>query len=227
VVVLLDREHLVQAMLVGEGKSFDLPTGRAILQHAAKSLAVRMAIEDYFARVGKAATRQADLRRKNYIRLLETLEREQLDYSPTPKAVIFNRNLACQFWWPAYDRSGVPASFAIVGRIGKLRTAGTGPGEFAEVLAGMDGIRLFAADPGEREGQWTLRKLDGGKEPLERSRAVVDEAGWVAKQEERGSLVFASLEFSFDEKPMDLSGWLDNLERVAKQSARAGLVEAA
>ena len=227
VVVLLDREHLVQAMLVGEGKAFDLPMGRAILQHAAKSLAVRMAIEDYFARVGKAAARQADLRRKNYIRLLETLEREQLDYSPTPKAVIFNRNLACQFWWPAYDRSGVPASFAIVGRIGKLRMAGAGPGEFAEVLAGMEGIRLFAADPGEREGQWALRKLDGGKEPLERSRAVVDEAGWVAKQEERASLVFASLEFSFDDKPMDLSGWLDNLERVAKQSARAGLVEAA
>lgn len=223
VYVFLHRDSLIQALLIGERKVLRPDAGLALLSGLPEGYRLTTPLEDYFRSVSQALQAQSEQRRKHYLTLLETLQREELDYTPTPRVVVFNPNLAGQFSWPAFDRSGVPLHFAIAGCLGTLRQ--TDPAAWKQLEASFPGMRLIAAEPDG--SQWRWRALDSPAALPARTLALLADTAWTAAEgESAGPLAFATLEFSFADGTPDLSQWLNALETVGRQAEARGWIAA-
>jgi hypothetical protein len=196
-VVLEDRERLLQALYFGAPLKNGAAIAREILHTAVESYVLRQPLDSYFRQVNLAVDAMAQARRQRYLELLETLQTEGLDYSPAPRVVRFNPNLVCRFYWPAYDRSGVPLEICFVARLG--------------IPSGPVGK---AIDATFQDGQLVIVNRDEKSRPAELARA----AGW----EEEG-IAIASLSFTFTEEIPSLSRWLDEVEAASREGMRVGL----
>lgn len=203
-VVLEDRERLLEAIYFGRAVKGavkgEVAIAKEILRNAVESYILRQPLDAYFRQVNLGVEAMAQGRRKHYTDLLETLQAEGLDYSPAPLLVRFNRNLVCRFYWPAYDRSGVPLEISFAARLG------------------------VPLKPMEEDLKSKLRVgelIVLGKEAKGREADLARDAGWVEE-----SVAVAGLSFSFSEEIPDLSGWLDDVEALSREGARRELWEA-
>lgn len=221
VYVYVHRDSLIEAMLLGEHSVLRPESALAVLSALPEGYRLTTPLEDYFHSVSTALATQAEQRRKHYLALLETLQKEELDYTPTPRVVVFNPNLAGQFYWPSFDRSGVPLHFAIAGRLGILKSDNATAWKQLESF--FPGMRLSAAEPDGASWRW--RSL-GSPQPLPaRTLSLLADTGWApAQRESDDKLAFASLEFSFAHGSPDLSQWLNALEAVGRQAESLGLI---
>ncbi len=220
VVVMIDRETLLQAVLLGERSVLQAEVARQVLNELRSGFRLDQSLDDYFNQASKAVQSSADLRRKHYLALLETLQREELDYTPTPRVVVFNSNLAGQFWWPVFDRSGVPTHFVIAGRLGNLLRAD--PAAWKRLEESFPGMRLVTAD--QEVEKWRWKSLTTQAPVPARTISLLFDTGWVTQSENNAKQAFAALEFSFSAEAPGLSEWLNALEDVGKEAVSAGLV---
>jgi hypothetical protein len=218
--VMVDRESLVQALLLGERQALQEEVAQRVLSDMRTELRVKEPLEDYFHKIGKDVQSSSDQRRKNYLALLETLQREELDYTPTPRVVVFNANLAGQFWWPLFDRSGVPSYFAIAGRLGQIQKNSQEEWKRLEDL--FPGMRIIAAVPAANS--WNWQGLASTQALPERATRLLQDTNWLVLNDTAPAQVFAVLEFPFSTQVPDLSQWLNALEAVGKHAERNGLV---
>ena len=221
VLVMADRAALLQVMLLGTNAVLRQDAARQVMNDLRLSYKLLQPLDDYFYRTNKAVQLLADSRRKNYLDLLEALQKEELDYTPTPRVVVFNPNLAGQFWWPVFDRSGVPAHFTIAGRLGGLRRDETVPWKKLEDLfAGMRLCEVQAKEVGTL--QW--KSLSGTAPVTSRTQSLLLDTGWIGQNEAAAREAFATLEFSFSTPIPNLSQWLNALETTGKQAEAGGLI---
>ena len=221
VLVMADREALLQVMLLGTNEVLTDAAALQVMHDLRASYKVTQPLDDYFYQTSKAVQSLAESRRKNYLGLLETLQREELDYTPTPRVVVFNPNLAGQFWWPVFDRSGVPVHFAIAGRLGDLRHEESLPWKKLEDL--FDGMRLCEVQTKEVKA-WQWKSLSGSGTVTPRTQSLLLDTGWIAQGEGEARQAFATLEFSFSTSIPNLSLWLNALESTGKQAEANGLI---
>jgi len=200
-IVVEDREKLLEGLVLASGPQKNVGVIKEILREATGSYILRQPLDSYFRQAGTAAEAMAKARRVRYLELLERLQAEGLDYSPTPRVVRFNPNLVCRFYWPPYDRSGVPLEIAFAARLGYLRRSIT-----TELSSALSSGKLFSL----------------AKEEQGRIADLAREAGWG----EEGVAV-AGLSFSFSDAIPDLSLWLDQVEAVSKEGLRLGVWEVA
>jgi hypothetical protein len=197
VVVVTDRQRLRQVLTAG----LKPEVGVGIALEMLDSFVTKGDFAAYFARREEEEKAAVAVRRKHYQALLATLEREELDYSPTPKVVVFNANLACQFYWGMFDRSGVPLRMTIVGRLGELAPLAKGDA-LGMTVDEFDGTR------------WSMK--DGEVEK------VVAATRWRAVEGGARRVGYLGLSFGFDETPPDLSAWLNELERMERDARMKG-----
>jgi len=214
---LNDRETLLQVLILGDRQVLEPAVAPAVLDLVKQEYRLRVQLEDQFGKLTREVQARAEARRAPYLRLLETLQREELDYTPTPRVVIFNRNLAGQFWWPRFDRSGVPSHFTIAGRLGKLESEDRDLWQKLEEF--FPGTRLVAAKPAGEDWDWVGLATEG--QIGRRMQALLVDTRWANPEE---SQAFAVFEISFGAGPADLSEWLTALESIGKQAERLGLV---
>jgi hypothetical protein len=220
VMVMVDRESLIQALLLGERSVLEAEVARQVLTDLRSGFRLEKPLDDYFHKVNQSVQASADLRRKNYLALLEILQKEELDYTPTPRVVVFNANLAGQFWWPLFDRSGVPSHFAIAGRLGNLKK--TEPAVWQRLEALFPNMRLVTAE--QEAEKWQLKSLSGAGAISTRTASLLLDTRWAAQSDNNAKQAFATLEFPFTSEPPNLSDWLNALEAVGKQALSQGLV---
>lgn len=220
VMVMVDRESLLQALLLGERSVLEAEVARQILSDLRSGFRLDKPLDDYFHKVNQAVQASADLRRKHYLALLEFLQKEELDYTPTPRVVVFNANLAGQFWWPLFDRSGVPSHFAIAGRLGNLKKTDTAVWQRLEAL--FPNMRLATAE--QEAEKWQLKSLSGPGAVSARTASLLLDTRWAGQSENNAKQAFATLEFPFTSEPPNLSDWLNALEAAGKQALSQGLV---
>ncbi len=220
VMVMVDRESLLQALLLGERSVLEAEVARQVLSDLRSGFRLDKPLDDYFHKVNQAVQASADLRRKHYLALLEMLQKEELDYSPTPRVVVFNANLAGQFWWPLFDRSGVPSHFAIAGRLGNLKKPDTAVWQRLEAL--FPNMRLASAEQEAEKWQW--KSLSGAGAVSARTASLLLDTRWAGQSENNAKQAFATLEFPFTSEPPNLSDWLTALEAAGKQAISQGLV---
>jgi hypothetical protein len=219
VYVYVHRDSLIEAMLIGERKVLNAAAALAVLSALPEGYRLTTPLEDYFRSVSKVLQTQSEQRRKQYLSLLETLQKEELDYTPTPRVVVFNSNLAGQFFWPAFDRSGVPLYFAIAGRLGIVRKKD--PEAWKQLEGSFPGMRLVAAEAAS--DAW--RPLAGPQPLPARTLSLLADTGWAQENRESGSsLAFATLQFSFTGGAPNLSDWLNSLEAAGRQAEALGLI---
>jgi hypothetical protein len=218
--VMVDRESLIQALLLGERSVLEAEVARQVLTDLRSGFRLEKPLDDYFHKVNQSVQASADLRRKNYLALLEILQKEELDYTPTPRVVVFNANLAGQFWWPLFDRSGVPSHFAIAGRLGNLKK--TEPAVWQRLEALFPNMRLVTAE--QEAEKWQLKSLSGAGAISTRTASLLLDTRWAAQSDNNAKQAFATLEFPFTSEPPNLSDWLNALEAVGKQALSQGLV---
>jgi hypothetical protein len=217
VFILLDRENLIEALILGDQTVLTAGTARRVLSDVRDGYRVAAPLEDYFHQINQAVQSHAEVRRKNYLALLDTLQKEELDYTPTPRVVVFNPNLAGQFWYPPFDRSGVPTHFAITGRLGKLLSGNANAWKKLEPF--FPGMRFVAGQPEGNSVRWSPL---GSPTPLSaRTLSLMNDTRWADTPEQQA---FATLEFSFASGIPDLSLWLNALEVAEKQAEAQGLV---
>lgn len=221
VLVMADREALLQIMLLGRNEVLTEDASMQVMNDLRVSYKVTQPLDDYFYQTNKAVQALAESRRKNYLGLLEALQKEELDYTPTPRVVVFNPNLAGQFWWPVFDRSGVPVHFAIAGRLGDLRQEESLPWKKLEDL--FDGMRLCEVQTQEVKA-WHWKSLSGAGVVTPRTQSLLLDTGWIAQGEGTPRQAFATLEFSFLAPIPNLSLWLNALEATGKQAEATGLI---
>ena len=221
VYTMSDRQTLLEAVLIGENAALPAAVAREVLSDLRGNYLVVAPLDDYFRQAKAAMQRDADGRRKNYVTMLQVLQREELDYTPTPRVVVFNKNLAAQFWWPLFDRSAVPSYFAIAGRLGRVLTKDMAA--WKHIASDEGGISVVSVSGAlGQPWQWTL--LSGGATLGTRTQALLQDSGWLGAAiggEEQG---FATLEFPFDRPIPDLSRWLDSVEKLAKRAEADGMV---
>lgn len=221
VYTMSDRKTLIEAVLIGENAALPAAVAREILSDLRGNYRVVAPLDDYFRQAKAAMQREADGRRKNYVTMLQVLQREELDYTPTPRVVVFNKNLAAQFWWPLFDRSAVPSYFAIAGRLGRVLKSEEAA--WRDVVPAEGGLRVVSVSGAlGKPWQWTL--LAGGSKIGTRTQALLQDSGWLGAAiggEQQG---FATIEFPFDRPIPDLSQWLDSVEKLAKRVEEEGLV---
>lgn len=220
VMVMVDRDSLIQALLLGERSVLEAEVARQVLSDLRSGFRLDKPLDEYFHKVNQAVQASADLRRKHYLALLEILQKEELDYTPTPRVVVFNANLAGQFWWPIFDRSGVPSHFAIAGRLGTLKKADTEVWRRLEAL--FPGMRLITAEPEGEKWQW--KSLTGAGAVSARTTSLLFDTRWAGQGDNGAKQAFAALEFGFASEPPNLSEWLNALEAAGKQALSQGLV---
>ncbi len=220
----VDRERLLEVLLLGDPEALGEGAAEGILAEVRRSYRPKRELGGYFASIKKALDAMAERRRPNYSALLQALENEELDYAPTPKVVLFNRQLACQFRWRSFDRSGVPWEFAILGRLGETHPSAK-PEEWAALEGKWAGMKIFSFASGG-EGIWLPYRLSQPRGAFLPSRlpAVAIGGGWPGESAQ--SAAYAGLEFRFDQKIPDLSVWLDDLEKLSEEAEKRGLVEA-
>lgn len=217
VFILVDRENLIEALILGDRAVLMPEVAIQILKDLRDGYRVMQPLEDYFHQIQQAVQASAEVRRKNYLVLLETLQKEELDYTPTPRVVVFNPNLAGQFRYPLFDRSGVPTHFAIAGRLGKLTSDNANAWKKLEPF--FPGMRFVVGQPDGNSVSW---KPLGSPAPLSaRTLALLDDTRWADTPDPQS---FATLEFSFSTGIPDLSQWLTALEAAGRQAAAQGLV---
>jgi len=222
VYTMSDRETLLEAVLIGDNEALPPAVARQVLSDLRGNYRVVAPLDERFSLANSETKKNADARRKSYLALLEALQREELDYTPTPRVVVFNRNLAGQFWWPMFDRSGVPAHFAIAARLGKvLRNDET---SWRTVATVEPGIRVVSVG-GDLGKAWRWTLLAGDTEIGPRTQALLQDSGWLGAAIGGGQQGFATLEFPFDKPIPELSRWLDAVESLAKRAEADGLVE--
>ena len=226
VYTISDRETLIEAALIGDNAALSPAVAREVLNDLRRNYRVTSSLDDYFRQARLAEQRVAEGRRKNYLTLLQVLQREELDYTPTPRVVVFNKNLAGQFWWPLFDRSGVPSHFAIAGRLGRvLRTEES---MWREMTATDPATRVLSVSGAlGKPWQWTLLSGGAGMERGigKRTQSLLQDSGWLGAAiggEQQG---FATIEFPFDRPIPDLSRWLDGVEALSRRAEQTGLVE--
>jgi hypothetical protein len=220
IMVMVDRDSLIQALLLGERSVLEAEAARQVLSDLRSGFRLDKPLDEYFHKVNQAVQASADLRRKHYLALLEILQKEELDYTPTPRVVVFNANLAGQFWWPMFDRSGVPSHFAIAGRLGTLKKADTEVWRRLEAL--FPGMRLITAEPEAEKWQW--KSLSGAGAVSARTTSLLFDTRWAGQGDNSAKQAFAALEFGFASEPPNLSEWLNALEAAGKQALSQGLV---
>lgn len=218
VFVIVDRDALIEAMLIGEREVLSRDAAIAVLRGLKDNYLVKQPLEDYFHEAGKRVQKAAESRRKQYLGLLETLQKEELDYTPTPRVVVFNPNLAGQFWWPMFDRSGVPARFAIAGRLGSVKS--DNPAAWKQLESFFPGMRFVESHFSDGSLHW--RPIGSPGVLGARTLGLLADSGWAR---EEGAQAYAALEFSFETPIPDLSQWLTAIEAVGKQAEAQGLVE--
>ena len=220
VFVMLDRDSLLQALLLGDRTVIAPEPAKRVLADLRTGYRLIQPLDDYFHNVSQAIHVNAELRRKHYLALLETLQREELDYTPTPRVVVFNANLAGQFCWPIFDRSGVPSHFAIAGRLGNL--VNLEPKAWKQLETLFPGMHLSTASIDS--DKWTFQSLSA-KAPLpSRSLALLSDTGWLGMPDANARQAFATLEFPFTQDIPNLSEWLNILEAVQKQAESRKLI---
>jgi hypothetical protein len=204
--MVLDKAKLLQMVIWGRAANLREDVALEILKQARESYALRNPLDGYFKTVKQVLQAMAERRRKNYLALLNKLEEEELDYSPTPKVVLFNRNLACQFWSRNFDNSGVPWEFAIAARLGIVENSD------------LEAWKKVPAIPLVAPFFWPnpSREVNG------RIRAVLEGAGWQAT--DGAAQAFAGLHFDFAEPIPDLSDWLTGLDQYSRAAQKAGLI---
>jgi|GEM_PF-1091620 len=220
VLVMVDRESLIQAMLLGERSVLEAESARHVLSDLRSGFRLDKPLDDYFHKVNQAVQASADRRRKHYLALLEYLQKEELDYTPTPRVVVFNSNLAGQFSWPVFDRSGVPSHFAIAGRLGNLKKADPAVWKRLEEL--FPNMRMVTA--GQEAEKWRWKSLTGATAVSERTTSLLLDTRWAGQSDNNAKQAFATLEFPFTGEPPNLSEWLNALEAAGKQALSQGLV---
>ncbi len=220
VLVMVDRESLIQAMLLGERSVLEAEVARQVLSDLRSGFRLDKPLDDYFHKVNQAVQANADQRRKHYLVLLEYLQKEELDYTPTPRVVVFNSNLAGQFWWPVFDRSGVPSHFAIAGRLGNLKKSGPAVWKRLEEL--FPNMRMVSAE--QEAEKWRWKSLTGATAVSARTTSLLLDTRWAGESDNNAKQAFATLEFPFTKEPPNLSGWLNALEAAGKQALSQGLV---
>ncbi len=220
VMVMVDRESLIQALLLGERSVLEAEVARKVLSDLRSGFRLDTPLDDYFHKVNQAVQASADLRRKHYLALLENLQKEELDYSPTPRVVVFNANLAGQFWWPLFDRSGVPSHFAIAARLGNLKQ--NDPSVWQRLEALFPNMRLVTAE--QQAGKWQWKSLTGGNAVSARTTSLLLDTRWAGDSDYNAKQAFSTLEFSFSSEPPNLSDWLNAIEAAGKQAIAQGLV---
>ena len=220
VMVMVDRESLLQALVLGERSVLEAEVARQVLSDLRSGFRLDKPLDDYFHKVNKAVQTSADLRRKHYLALLEFLQKEELDYTPTPRVVVFNSNLAGQFWWPVFDRSGVPSHFAIAGRLGNLKKAD--PVEWKRLEELFPNMRLVTAE--QEAEKWRWKSLTNATMLSARTTSLLLDTRWASQSDNNAKQAFATLEFPFTSEPPNLSEWLNALEAAGKQALSQGLV---
>lgn len=217
VAVMVDRDSLLEAMLLGQRSVLKTETAQQVLNDLRSGYRVTQPLEDYFHQLNAAVQAQSDARRKNYLALLEVLQKEELDYTPTPRVVVFNPNLAGQFWWPMFDRGGVPTHFAIAARLGAYRAGSAA--DWRKLEGFFPGMRMVSA---EAEGDGFRWKPLGSSEALPaRTLALLADTRWATIESKQ---VFATLEFSFTQAIPNLSQWLNEIEAALRQAEMTGWV---
>ncbi len=217
-----DRENLLEAVLIGDNETLPPAVARQVLSDLRANYRVVSALDGQFREASAESQKSADARRKNYLTLLQALQREELDYSPTPRVVVFNRNLAGQFWWPLFDRSGVPAHFAIAARLGKVLR--NDEASWRSVTTVDPGMRVLSVT-GELGKPWRWTLLAGGPAIGRRTESLLQDSSWLGAAIGGDQQGFAAMEFPFDKPIPELSRWLDAVENLAKRAEAAGLVE--
>ncbi|WP_031496314.1 hypothetical protein [Bryobacter aggregatus] len=221
VYAMSDRENLLEAILIGENTVLSPAVAREVLTDLRGNYRVVEPLESYFHQNTKEAQRLADVRRKNYLALLQTLQKEELDYSPTPRVVVFNASLAGQFWWPMFDRSGVPAQFAIAAKLGEVREHQTTVWQkLTEQFLGMQVVGVS----GELGKPWQWANLSGKAVPGSRMESLLQDTGWLGSAIGGSQQAFATLEFPFSSPVPNVSLWLDAVEGLARRAESDGLV---
>lgn len=218
VTVMVDRNTLLEVLLIGENVVLPKEVAREVLAQLRDNYHLQKPLEEYFAAVGKGVQAAAEKRRKHYLELLETLQKEELDYTPTPRVVMFNPNLAAQFFWPMFDRSGVPTSFAIAARLGTLKN----PDQRAWSALENDypGMRLIASKMENGTIRWS--PLTYTPSVPARARILLEDTQWSRNADDPQA--YATLQFAFGQTVEPLSNWLNGAEVVARQSETKGLV---
>jgi len=212
VYVIVDRDNLIQALLMGVNTVLLPQVAQQVLTALPANYRLSTPLEDYFHQASQALQAHASTRRTNYLGLLETLQKEELDYTPTPRVVVFNPNLVGQFHWPGFDRSAVPSHFAIAGHLGALQSGNKEA--WAKLEAFFPGTHLIASNPTGLESLTSTR-------PAPRSLTLLNDSGWTKAQPPQA---FATLEFPFDKPIPNLSEWLTALEAIGRQASAQGLV---
>jgi hypothetical protein len=220
--ILIDREKLLELMIWGDPQVVKPDYVSGIFEEIRRTYRLKSSLDSYFASVRKTLSDLAGQRRQNYAELLQKLEDEELDYAPTPRVVLFNRNLACQFWWLPFDSTGIPWEFAILGRLGELSSR-PGVPAWAELSQQAKTIQIFGLAPGG-QAQWLPFSPLKPESTLPSSRVtqLAIATGWAA--EEPKNFAYAGLEFRFDQPIPKLSEWLDDLEAATKAATRRGLI---
>jgi len=218
VLVMVDRDNLLEALILGERQVLNAQVAQQLLEDLRSGYRVTRPLEDYFHQINAAVQARADVRRKHYLALLENLQKEELDYTPTPRVVVFNRNLAGQFWWPMFDRSGVPKHFAIAGRLGSLSSDNSSA--WRQLESSYANMRLVYAEFEGEIARW--KALGSGSNPGARTLALLSDTRWASPTEKQA---FAAIEFAFAEGIPELSPWLNALETISRQAEAQGLVQ--
>ncbi len=218
VTVMVDRNTLLEVLLIGENVVLPKEVAREVLAQLRSNYHLQKPLEEYFAAVSKGVQAAADKRRKHYLELLETLQKEELDYTPTPRVVMFNHNLAAQFFWPMFDRSGVPTHFAIAARLGTVKKLEQTP--WTELENAHPGMRLIASVKEKDDLRW--KSLTFNPSLPTRAVAVVEDTRWSRDAED--AQAYATLQFAFGQTAEPLSNWLSAAEVIARQSEAKGLV---
>ncbi|MDX2267416.1 MAG: hypothetical protein NW208_04875 [Bryobacter sp.] len=218
--VLMDKDKLLQATLFADTERVPQSTALEVFRSLRESYRLRSALGPYFTQVRSTLNAMADRRRAQYLNLLETLEEEELDYAPTSQVVLFNRNLACQFWSRTFDNSGVPWEFAIAARLGKIKTNAPALWQKLE----PPGLSPFSLLPGANG--WVRQALVNTSPMTSlRLQTLVEGAKWA--RQGTPPEAYVGMHFSFAQPIPDLSEWLTNVDQLSRAAEMADLIEAA
>lgn len=206
--LVVDRDRLLQVLLIGPSSWLDATLAQAIAQAIPAGYQTAVAPAQLFQPVLSALDQHTARRRTHYRDLLAALDREELDYVPTPNLVVFNPRLAALFRAARFDRSGIPARFAIVGLLGALNDSATLPLDELREAFSLVQFRTAQLQSGEVQ-------FSSGPE-LSLAREVVARAGWLMGYAPGATLAIGALEIHFAQAPVDFSVWLTQLERLGR-----------
>lgn len=216
--LILDRERLLQVLILGPSSWLDPAVAQDLAQAIPAGYQSQQTPAQLFQPTLAALEQHTARRRTHYRELLAALDREELDYVPTPNLTVFNPRLAALFRAARFDRSGIPARFAIAGLLGPLHDAAALPLEELREAFPLVQFRTAQLQSGEVH-------FSSGPD-LALAREVVSKSGWLLGYAPGTTLAIGALEIHFAQAPVDFSVWLTQLERLGRWLETEGHISA-